>query len=439
MLKKIFFNKNLLIIIFLYILLEGSIRKWIFPGVNFEIIFLRDLLILYSLFYGTIKRVFLFEQWQEKLLLRFSFIVLFWSIIQITFLDINFFVCLIGLRNYIIYPWLSLFIYRFLDNQSFINLIKIILFTIIPISILTTLQANLPIDHFINLQATYNLDYVTYKNFIKDSYTAFVVSGVPRTTGTFSYFYGHVQYLKFLFPLVILLFEQSFIEIFSKNKIKFIITICFLIAIIFSGARQVILYSVLIIFLYFLLKIIFDNFNKNLKSLILLFFLLILSYLLFPTPFNSMIERFYVASLSESTVIRVFQMIHGSNESWENFVFLGNGLGAGSNIASFFFDNTRFMLGEFESDRMIGEGGLFGIIILLIKFFISILIMSKTFIFFVKEKFIFPFIFSVYISLQLILVQITGQLTTQAITFFSIGLFFYTLKISRNFKKQKNF
>ena len=30
--------------------------------------------------------------------------------------------------------------------------------------------------------------------------------------------------------------------------------------------------------------------------------------------------------------------------------------GAGSNIASFFFDNTRFMLGEFESDRMIGEG-----------------------------------------------------------------------------------
>ena len=87
------------------------------------------------------------------------------------------------------------FFLRTFDEATISKIIKIILITVIPLSILSILQHYAPLNHLINTQISSNLDYVIYPNSTK-AYIAFVTAGIANSS-TFTYHYGYSQYLKF--------------------------------------------------------------------------------------------------------------------------------------------------------------------------------------------------------------------------------------------------
>ena len=432
------FLKRLYIIIFFYAILEGSVRKWIALDFDFEIILFRDMLIFFCVIYGFHKKIYDFTKFTEKFLIFYTLLVFFWGGLQLIINSTNFFVYFIGLRNWILYVWFAILFFRCFDKKNFFDILKIILLTIIPLSILSIFQHYLPIDHFVNAQTAYSeLGYVIYPDFAKDTYIAFVTPGIARVSSTFSYHYGYSQYLKFLFPLIILLIENSEFKSNFSNKTKLLILSCFFLAIIYSGSRQTILFSIFILFVYLVLSIHSGGIYKFLRNIAFMTIIFYIFSYFTDRPLEAIQERFRTASESVGITSRLIDMLFGTNNAWENFTFLGKGIGMGSNITSVFFGNTRFILGEFENDRMLGEGGLIGILLILLKFIFSFAIFFSTLKIFYEKKEIFPFIFSLFIIQQLTLVQISAQLTTQIITFMGLGLFLSTLYLFSESKKNK--
>ena len=77
---------------------------------------------------------------------------------------------------------------------------------------------------------------------------------------------------------------------------------------------------------------------------------------------------------------------------------------------------------------------LVGFLFILIKFIFSITVLFKCYKISINTDDIFPFLYSVYMCLQLLMAQITGQVTTHAFTFLGLGIFFVILKSYENNK-----
>ena len=429
------FLKKLFIVIFLYAIFEGAFRKWFSSNYDLQLILLRDFLIIIGVIYGITKKKYDINQIGEKLLIAYSLLVLLWIVIQLTFNSINFLIYLIGIRNWILYVWFSFLFLRTFDEATISKIIKIILITVIPLSILSILQHYAPLNHLINTQISSNLDYVIYPNNTKDTYIAFVSNDIVRTSSTFTYHYGYSQYLKLLCPLIFLLIDNTKYETRFSNKYKFFIIVCFLLAIVYSGSRQTIIFFLFISFTYIISKIYIKDAKDLFKKIIFFLILIFIFFFFIDRPIDAIYNRFLEASSSESIFLRISNMLFGTSNSWDNFTYLGQGIGIGSNISSIFLDNTRFFVGEFENDRILGEGGILGIILIFLKYFFSFIYLKKTFKILNSTKEIFPFLFAIFIAQQLLLVQISGQLTTQIITFLSLGLF---LSITSTYNKKIN-
>ena len=82
----------------------------------------------------------------------------------------------------------------------------------------------------------------------------------------------------------------------------------------------------------------------------------------FPMAIEATSQRFAVAGQNEDTTNRMIRTFFGSAETWDNLTLIGNGIGLGSNSARVILGlDGVFTLGEFESDRVINEGGVLGI------------------------------------------------------------------------------
>ena len=423
------FLKKLFILIFLYAIFEGAFRKWFTSNYDFQLILIRDFLIIVGVIYGITKKIYDFNQIGEKFLIIYTLSVLLWIIIQLTFSSINFLIYFIGIRNWILYVWFSFLFLRAFNEETISNIIKIILITVIPLSILSIFQHYAPLDHFINTQIFSELDYVIYPNYTKDSYIAFVTPDIVRTSSAFTYHYGYSQYLKLLCPLVVLLIDNNKFESRFSNKYKFFIITFFLLAIVYSGSRQTVIFFLFMLFTYLILKIYIKDIKDLFKKIIFIFFLIFIFFFFIDRPIDAIYDRFLEASNSESIFSRISNMLFGTSISWDNFTYLGQGIGIGSNISSIFLGNTRFFVGEFETDRILGEGGILGIILIFLKYIFSFIYLKKTFKILNSTKEIFPFMFAIFIAQQLTLVQISGQLTTQVFTFLSLGLFLSVVSV----------
>ena len=118
---------------------------------------------------------------------------------------------------------------------------------------------------------------------------------------------------------------------------------------------------------------------------------------------------------------------------WETFSLIGEGIGLGSNIAKIFTGRV-FILGEYESTRIINEGGIMGVFFLVSKFIFSFYSIRKTLTIFKKYNEILPLYFSIFFVTQLLFRNITGQLTGHAFTALGLGFIIYFLNKNYNQK-----
>ena len=415
------FFKRLFLIIFFFTILEGAVRKWFIQGYDVQLILLRDGLVLYSIFYGFNKRFFI-KDWKENILLLWTILVTVWSFLQFLINDFNPFITLIGIRNWVLYFWFSLLCFRCLGKKELDSILLILLYTIIPIGILIIYQHFMPAGHIINKQVG--------STTAEGIFT--VAFGVVRTAGTFTFTSGQVQYLAFLTPIIFYLMDGKYKNSLSQIS-KIIILILFFISIALSGSRGAIMNSGFMLLMFFLISL---RLNKMKNILLHLFFGLIFIFFI-SYFFNNVIEltkfRFQNASDADQIDNRIIGIIFGSSEIWSNFNLFGEGIGIKSKLSKIFV-NTKFGDAENETARILYEGGLVGFLFILIKFIFSIIVLFKCYKISINTKDIFPFLYSVYMCLQLLMAQITGQVTTHAFTFLGLGILFVILKSYKNNK-----
>lgn len=194
-----FLNWRLAVLGALFLLiLEGALRKWVFPGLQEAIYLAKDLVLAgaYLRFFGEKiihhERLFLSHQLNPFLALLF-----FWGLAEAfnPYLP-NLLVGAFGLKAYFYYiPLFYILPELFSAKQGLIQFLAFYALCSIPISVLGIIQFFSPLDSPL----------VTYLGWGEESgiHSVAMVGMFPRVSGTFSYISGYVTYL---FVIVLILF-----------------------------------------------------------------------------------------------------------------------------------------------------------------------------------------------------------------------------------------
>ncbi len=181
--------------VFFLLVLEGALRKWVFPQASEMIYFLKDIILLgaYFNFYG-------FSASKEKLPKAnitniLIFIAIGWCIFQVFNPSLGSpLVGVFGLRGYLLYiPLIWMIPSLFASEEELYRFLRSHLLLTIPVGLIGIAQFFSPASSFIN----------KYSNEEAQAVVTFGVSAAVRITGTFSYISGYGIYLIVCFGLLI--------------------------------------------------------------------------------------------------------------------------------------------------------------------------------------------------------------------------------------------
>ena len=424
--QKSIFLKNFFLLIFFYILFEGAVRKWFLPNLILEITLLRDCIVIYGILYSFKNGIYDKSNWQENVIFFWTILVVVWAFVQFLIYQNNYKIYLVGFRGWVLYFWFALMFLNAFNKDTLDLISKTILLSIIPIGLLSIVQHFLPITHALNVQS--GLEAFPGEGIFT------VTSGIPRTTGTFTFVSGFTEYMKFITPFFVYFIDGAYKNNLSK-KIKVTLILIFFLTCLTSGSRTTIMFASIIMFCYFLY--VAKN-SKEKRIATYIFWTLglgIVGLVFFKTAIDATFERFVTAASGENSYYRIFVTIFGTSEAWEKFTFLGKGIGAGSNLSQSYVGNQVFSLGEFESTRNLREGGALGLLFLLFKVFFSIIILLKSYKISKSSNNILPFFFSLYVAQQVLMASTTSNLSSHAFTFLGLGFLFSILSV--DFKERK--
>ena len=448
--------KKLIIFFFFYMILEGVLRKWIFPGLSIQIYFIKDILLI-IIYIIALKYNLIFQSTYSKIFIFFIIVISLFGFIGYNFNFNGIVSYFLGLRSYWIFLPFFLIITHTFNKDDLIKFIKINFYSVIPYFLIVFIQSRLPETSFLNSGYDGNL------------------LSPERPSAFFTYSTQNSYYFLLLF--------LSFISyIFEKRKIllKDIIFITFVNFLLISvmillKSRSVYFYVFMTVF-YSIFFVLFSNFDRNLKLKKIFLILLtlctfIVSSNLFdkeykysevrmntdPTwesdfvinnknkqlqilgilgkkqkkdIYNYKSETAYV-TVSEfcskySTLCRIIDDLYILPVVLKSTLF-GEGIGAGTKpVVVFNKINKSFYLGETDNKRVVMELG-YGVGLLLVSFkwlFVIIFNIIALFKFRDKNKLIYiPLLF--FISTQLMLGTISYTVSFISFSFWlSLGLFF---------------
>ena len=420
------FIKNRFLLLFFFIILEGAIKKWFIPNSSVYLILIKDLIVLSCISYGFKNYLYKLSSPFEKGVFLWTVLVIVWMLFQLIVNSSSLWIILIGLRNWVLYLWFSLICYRVLNLKDLTFIIKIIILSIIPLAIISVTQHFLPVEHFLN-------------DLPGDGYIFQVIPGIVRTTSTFSFVYGYTQYLMFVCPLIFALIISD-LDLNLNKSIYTIIIASFILAVVTSGSRGTIVYSAAMLLpLFFGLRYTQTSIKKKFFIILIVLITFFVITIFFANALEATTQRFELANQSENSYQRLISVIFGSSDTWRNLTIFGKGIGLSSNAAELFLKqgDTEFLLGEFETDRIINEAGLLGIILMLIKF-ISISFLFKSISILKNQKKALPFIYWSYLTIHILTSTLTGQITSHAFTYLALAIGLVLIKDEANSNSQQN-
>ena len=429
--------KKLIISFYIYMIIEGMIRKWFIPIFNKEIYFLKDFFLIFIYFFA-IKYNFLFEKKISKFFAIFIILTLFFGSFGYSFNKIEILSFLLGSRSYWLFTPLFLVIIHVFDIEDLKKFIKINLYFVLPYYTLVLLQSYYPFDAFINSG---------YKSSVQNP---------ERPSGYFTYTTQNTYY--FLFLLASYFSYCISQKIISNKKLFFLIVLNFClmgIMILLKSRASYVFGAVIVLYSFYITLISKQITISKLKKLIIILIITPLSFnlnsVLFEYQYSFSIERFNsdravenpLFEYSRGVEIKIFDKnvnLHdfcSKNSSIcrvlndvyyfpgiKNASKFGEGIGAGTTLVTYINNEKKFILGESENYRNLSElGYLYGNVFILTKY---LMIIFLNFVFFftnkVKNKlFYFPYL--VFVSVAFLIGPITY--TTSFISFicwFSLGL-----------------
>jgi hypothetical protein len=421
------FIKKSIIFFFIYMIIEGILRKWLLPDFQTQIYFLKDffLIFIYSL---ALKQKIFFKNKISKLIIIFA---IFFSIVGFLgheWNKIGLLSYLMGIRSYFLYLPLTILVMNLFTTADIIKFFKVNLFFIIPYIILTLLQ---------NFSET---------NSIINSGFNGIVNHHGRPNGYFLYTTQNVYYLMFL---VVAFFSILLnLKNFTTNKILIYSILFFLLTtlVILLKSRYALFLFIIIIFFSFCF-IFFKRKKKTHKTTMIIFICIIIPLIIlinikifnkdFFYSFNRINtdtylemnlvkknlenEKLFNFCVNYSSVCRVWNDVYFMTAIQEASL-IGKGIGSGTSTVAVLNNKTRFSLGEVENTRVIMElGYLFGTFFVFFKFFICLYF---SFLFLIKFRDLLvagPLL--IFVGINLLSGPVTYSVAfTSFIFWFSLGL-----------------
>jgi hypothetical protein len=410
------------IAIFLIVLFEGAVRKWIWGSATIPLLGLRDLIVVFAIFWGFLHRYFDARAPGESILIFWTILIIVWTVIQILSGLQPPIVAVIGFRFWVLYLWFALLCAKALNWQDIEYLFKIFSLTLLFMVPLALVQFMSPPLSIINRQAGGD-----------DQAIFTVVNNIVRTTGTFTFTSGYTTYLAFVTPVVLWLMAGGLKG--SLNPLfRLLIIGLFFVGVLISGSRGAIMTTIFFTAIWFL-ALLFANKLPKISPAKMLFGLagcVVLFFLLLPViekSYDANTQRFETAAASEDVGERIVRIYMGSDETWNQFTYLGYGIGAGANASRGFMPGTNngFLLGESEIDRVLNEGGAVGMMHALFKWLMIIAGLLSAWKIFKRNNEFLPLSIWLVIAIQLPTGSIIGQITAHAFTLLLLGLGFVSL------------
>jgi hypothetical protein len=227
--------------VFLLLVFEGALRKWVLPQANEMIYFLKDIVIL-----GAYFNFYLFSSSNKKLIPKIPiinilvFIAVGWCLFQIFNPSLGSpLVGVFGLRGYLLYiPLMWMVPSLFNSEEELYKFLRSHLLLTIPVGIIGIAQFFSPATSFLN----------QYSNEQGPAIATFGVTAAVRITGTFPYINNYASFLIVCFGLLIPFFtinQQPFWRIIALSEGFLLIVNSFM-----SGSRSVVFAQFLFIVCY---------------------------------------------------------------------------------------------------------------------------------------------------------------------------------------------
>ncbi len=420
--------KKLLWLYIILLLIEGALRKWIFPSLATPLLVVRDPVALWIMLLALKYNILKFDLYIGTL-----FIVAFLSIpIAVYMGHGNIFVAIYGARIFILHLPLVFLMGIVFTRDDVIKFGKIIVYFLVPMTALIVAQFYSPQTSFVNRGVGGDETGGGFSG----------ANGFYRPPGIFSFTSGNVMYYSVAtcFVLWFWVAEKRFID----SKILVCSTIAFIIAIPMSISRSLVFQVfIAIIFMVATLtkrpKILGRLFSGLFLILLIFYFLKDISF--FSTAIDAFNTRFDSASTAEGGINgtifdRFLGGLFGAIFNNPSIPYFGYGIGLGTNVGAMVTTGTTgFIVAEGEWGRMIGEMGfIFGMSIIILRVTLSFQLLTSSY----KEignNNILPWMLMSYTFLSIIQNQL-GQPTSLGFTVLVGGLAMASLK-SNNTTQRK--
>ncbi|MGI4778476.1 MAG: O-antigen ligase family protein [Janthinobacterium lividum] len=402
-------------VVFFVVVFEGAGRKWGSAASTIPLILLRDLAALGLVFYAWKSGSFGRYAKVTAIMTAWTCLVVAWGLFQVVAGVTTPVIFAIGLRFWLLYTWFAVAAAATLTEADYKAAVKLALLSLLLMAPLAVLQ------HYSSTGATIN------RQIDGDEESVFtVVSGVVRTTGTFSFTTGYANFVTTVAPLAFAVLGAR-----KRTKFNWIVALgafsAFMVANVISGSRTAIVSAGLMLGVYLMGRLVFSKNRDKPAALAAVVMLLILvtgvAFFLSDAVTVTQ-QRFEDASAAENVWERTLSILVGEPTVLNAFTWLGSGVGAGSNLATSLRPGaTNFGLAESEAGRTLLEGGLLGFAFIALKLVVVIAGFFKSFQLSRKLHSPFPILYWLTLTLGLLTWAAIGQLTANALLGILIGFF----------------
>ena len=401
--------------VLLIVVFEGAIRKWATSAATLPLILLRDLLALYLVIHawrgGHLRRY----RKVTTVLLGWTLLVVGWGLLQMVGGESSPAIFLIGLRFWLLYTWFAVAAAATMTEADYRASVRMAVLIMIVLAPLAVLQHYSPTGATINRQ----LD--------GDEDSVFVaIAGVVRTTGTFSFTSGYSTYLILVAPLVVALLAARKRTI-SQRLFALTGFSAYVVGSVVSGSRAAVISAGVMLAAYLIARLVFSRTRDKPAALgaALVAAALVAGFLLFfADAIQVTQERFEQASSAENFWERLLATFVGEPYVLGQVTWLGQGIGAGSNLAaSLYRGGANFGLAETETGRILMEGGLLGFAFLALKLAVLVCGLAYALRLSIVRNAAFPMVLWITMVVGIMTWSAIGQISANALLGLLLGYF----------------
>jgi hypothetical protein len=188
-----------------------------------------------------------------------------------------------------------------------------------------------------------------------------------------------------------------------------------------SGSRTAVIFSGLMFGAYLAGRLLFSKMRDKpaaAAAVVVSLVVLVVFVLFFKDAVDVTQTRFQQASEAEDFWGRVLVVFFGEPFVYSKITFLGHGIGFGSNLANYLrvgLTDGPFALAEAEGGRIMLEGGLLGLVYILLKFGVVAFGLAKSILVATKTNSPYPVLVWITVALAWITWSAVGQLTANGL------------------------